>query len=188
MLAVGTLFLLGPIFPHHQMGQRQIHDLSTLYSTRCHRVQIVLARFASFDLLLDELIWRRRELQARSWVSWLPSRFLLALWAQAFRFAPKPIRGWGQVAVVAIFREPVLQGFQLLAQAAHLLSVLLDQGLLLREQCLLPLDDFVSLRQLFSQNLILFSQICKFFFNLHARTLPGLAPFGKSQADLGCYE
>ena len=92
------------------------------------------------------------------------------------------------MAIVAIFREPVLQGFQLLAQAAHLLSVLLDHGVLFREQRLLLLDDFVSLRQFFSQHLILFSQICKFFLDRHALTLPGLAPFGKSPAHLGSYE
>jgi len=150
-------------------------------------VQVVLASFAPFYLLLDDLIWRRRELQAQSWVSWLPSRLLLALWAQAFRFAPKPIRGGGQVAIVAIFREPALQGFHLLAQAAHLLTMVLDQGVLFRQQRLLLLDDFVSLRQLFSQHLILFSQICKFFFDCHALTLLGLAPFGKSPAHLGSY-
>jgi hypothetical protein len=91
------------------------------------------------------------------------------------------------VAIVAIFREPVLQGFQLLAQAAHLLTVALDQGVLLREQLLLLLNEFVSLRQLVPQNLILFSQIDKFFFDRHARTLLGLTPFGKSPADLGSY-
>jgi hypothetical protein len=79
MVAVGTLFVLGPIFPHHHTRRRQIHDLSTLCSTRCNRVQVVLARFAPFYLLEGDLIWRGRELQARSWVSWLPSRFLLAL-------------------------------------------------------------------------------------------------------------
>jgi hypothetical protein len=178
---VGTLFLLGPIFSHQQTRQRQIHDLSTLYSTRCNRVQVVQASFAPFYLLLDDLIWRRRELQARPWVSWLPSRFLLALCAQAFRCAHKPIRGWGQVTLVAIFRELVLQDF-------HVLTVLLDQGVLLREHLLLLLDDFVSPRQLFSQDLLLFSQICSFFFDRHARTLLGLTPFGKSPADLGSYD
>jgi hypothetical protein len=47
------------------------------------------------------------------------------------------------VAIVAILREPVSQGFHLLAQAAHLLTVLLDQGVLLREQLLLLLDGFI---------------------------------------------
>ena len=91
------------------------------------------------------------------------------------------------MAVVTIFREPVPQGFQLLVQAAHLLCVLLDHGLLLGEQRLLLLDEFVSLRQLLSQSLILFSQIDQFFFNRHALTLLGLTPFGKSPADLGSY-
>jgi hypothetical protein len=151
-------------------------------------VQVVLASFAAFYLLLEDLIWRCRELQAPSWVSWLPARWLLALWAQAFRFAPKPIRGRRQVAIVAILREPLLQGFQLLAQAAHLLTVSLDQGLLLRQHLLLLLDDFVSLRQLFPQHRVLFSQSNQFFFDRHARTLPSLTPFGKSPAYLGSYE
>jgi hypothetical protein len=92
------------------------------------------------------------------------------------------------VAIVAILREPVSQGFHLLAQAAHLLTVLLDQGVLLREQLLLLLDGFIPLRQLFSQHLILFSQIDQFFFDRHARTLLGWTPFGKSPVDLDSYE
>jgi len=184
----GQCFCSCPIFAHQQTRQRQIDDLSTLSSTRCHRAQVVLAGFAPFYLLKDDFIWRRRELQARSPVSWLPSRWLLARLAQAFWCAHKPIRGGGQVAIVAIFREPVLHGFQLLAQAAHLLTVLLDQGILFRQPRLLLLDEFVSLRQLCSQHLILCSQIGKFFFECHALTLLGLAPFGKSPAHLGSYE
>ena len=88
------------------------------------------------------------------------------------------------MAIVAIFREPVLQGFHLLTQAAYLLTLLLDQGVLLAEQRLLLLDEFISLRQLLSQSLILFSQIDQFFFDRHALTLLALLPFGKSPADL----
>jgi len=188
LLAVGTLFLLYPIFLHYHTRRRQIHDLTPLSSSCCHRVQDVLAGLTLFYLQLDDLIWRGRELQARSRVSWLPSRFLLALLAQAFRLAHKPIQGRRQVAIVAIFREPLLQGFHLLAQTAHLLTVLLDQGILLREQFLLLLDSFIPLRQLFPQNLILFSQIDQFFFDRHARTLLGLTPFGKSPAHLSSYK
>jgi len=89
------------------------------------------------------------------------------------------------VAIVAIFGGPVSQGFHLLAQAVHLLCVLLDHGVLLGEQRLL-LDEFVSLRQLFSQDLLLCSHSEQFFFDRHALTLLALAPFGKSPADLGC--
>jgi hypothetical protein len=90
MLAVGTLFLLGPIFPHEQMRRRQIHHLTASSSTRCNRAQVVLARFAPFYLLLDDLIRRGGELQARSPVSWLPSRLLLARIARKlFGFRPK---------------------------------------------------------------------------------------------------
>ncbi len=54
-------------------------------------------------------------------------------------------------------------------------------------QPLLLLDDFVTLSQLLSQYLILFSQMNEFFFKRHALTLLGLLPFGKSPADLGSY-
>src|SRR5713101_4491140 len=187
LLAAGTLFLLGPIFPYHQTGQRHIHDLSTFSSTHCHCVQVVLAGLTLFYLQLNRLIWRGRELQARSRVSWLPSRLLLALLAQAFRLSSKPIRGRRQVAIMTVFGELVLQGFHLLAQAAHLLTVVLDQGTLLRQPRLLLRNEFVSLRQLFPQHLILFSQRDQFFFDRHARTLLVLTPFGKSPANLGSY-
>lgn len=91
------------------------------------------------------------------------------------------------MAIAAIFREPVLQGFHLLAQAVHLLTVMLDHGVLLRQQLLLLLDDFVLPRQLFPQNRILFSQVDQFFFDRHACTLLALTPFGKSPAHLGSY-
>jgi hypothetical protein len=187
LLAVGTLFLLGSIFLHHHTRRRQLHDLTPLSSTRCHRVQVVLADLTLFYLQLDDLIWRGRELQAGSPVSWLPSRLLPAPLAQAFRFAHKPIRGGRQVAIVAIFRESVSQGFQLLAQAAQLLPVVLDHGVLLRQQRLLLLDSFIPLRQLLPQTLILFSQRDQFFFDRHALTLLALTLFGKSPAHLGSY-
>src|SRR6266705_1319617 len=49
-------------------------------------------------------------------------------------------------------------------------------------------DEFVSLRQLLPQSLLLFSHRDQFFFNRHALTLLGLTPFGKSPADLGSYK
>ena len=58
---------------------------------------------------------------------------------------------------------------------------------LFREQCLLPLDEFVSLRQLFSQDLSFFSHSEQFFFDRHALTLLTLLPFGKSELLLRIY-
>src|SRR5258708_17291676 len=188
MLTVGTLFLLCPIFPYQQTRRRQIHDLATLSSTCCNRLQAVLAGFTPFYLLLDDLIWRRGELQARSLMPWLPSRFLLALFAQAFGLSYKTIRGRRQVAIVTVFRDLVPQAFHLLAQTTDLLSHLLDQRILLRDHLLLLFADFSTLYQLLSQDLILFSQMLQFFFNRHALTLLGLMPLGKSPADLGSYE
>lgn len=187
LLAHRTLFLLRLIFPHPQTRRGHVHDLATLSSTRSHRMQVVLTRFTSLYRQVGDLIGGGRELQARSRVSWLSSRWLPALLAQAFRCAHRPIRGRRQVAIVAIFREPVLQGFQVLAQALHLLTLVLDHGVVLREQRLLLLDQFVPLRQLFPQHLILFSQMLQFFFHRHARTLLALTPFGKPSADLGSY-
>ena len=92
------------------------------------------------------------------------------------------------MTIVAIFGKPILQGLQLLAQAVHPLIVVLEQGILLRQHHLLLLDEFVSLRQLLPQSLVLFSQRDQFFFHCHARTLLDLTTFGKSPADLGCYK
>jgi len=48
-MAVGTLFLLGPIFLHHHTRRRQIQDLTPLFSTGCHRVQVLLASLSPFS-------------------------------------------------------------------------------------------------------------------------------------------
>ncbi|MFL5699459.1 MAG: hypothetical protein ACJ797_20455, partial [Ktedonobacteraceae bacterium] len=64
----------------------------------------------------------------------------------------------------------------------------LDHGILLGEHRLLLRDEFVSLPQLLPQSLVLFSQRDQFFFHCHARTLLDLTTFGKSPADLGCYD
>ena len=79
------------------------------------------------------------------------------------------------MTIVAILGQPVSQGLHLLAQAVHLLIVVLEQGFLLCQQRLLLRNEFVSLRQLF-------------FFDRHALTLLALLPFGKSPADLASYE
>ena len=91
------------------------------------------------------------------------------------------------MAIVALFGEPLPQAVDLLAQAAHLLCVVLDHSVLLGKQGLLLLDEFIPLRQLLPQLLLLFSQPDQFFFNRHALTLLALTPFGKSPADLGSY-
>ena len=91
------------------------------------------------------------------------------------------------MAIVAIFREPLLQGFHLVGQATHLVLQLLEQRVLLVHHGFQLMDAFLALRQLRSQALLLFSQRSQFFFNRHALTLPGLTHFGKPLADLGSY-
>lgn len=83
------------------------------------------------------------------------------------------------MAIVTILRQPLLHGFELLAQAAHLLTVSLDHAVLLGKHLLQLLNEFVSLRQLFPQHSILFSQRHQFFFKRHICTLPDLTSFGK---------
>src|SRR5437660_1351296 len=128
------LFVFRAIFSHNQTRSWDINDLSALDVTGCNRVQIVLARFTLLNVVLHHFIWAARPAQARSWMAWLPSRFLLALCAQAFRLASKTIRGRWQVTIVAIFGEPILQGFHLLGQTTVLLTQLLNQDVLLPEQ------------------------------------------------------
>ena len=84
------------------------------------------------------------------------------------------------MTIVAIFREPLLQGFHLLGQLAVLLTQLLNHDVLLPEQRLLLLDQFVTLRQLRSQR-------DEFFFDRHALTLLPLMLLGKSPADVSSY-
>ena len=112
-------------------GDGRSTSLSPLSSTRWNRSQVVLASFTLFYLLLNDLIWRGRELQTRAWMPYLPSRWLLALCAQAEKLAHKTVRGRRQMAIVAILPEPFLQRFHLLCQGALLLSQLLYQGILL---------------------------------------------------------
>ena len=178
VLAHRTLFLFSAIFSNDQTRGWDIDDLSAFDVTGWNCVQIVLAGFTGENVLLHHFIWGGRPLQARSWMSWLPSRWFLALFAQAFRLSDETIRGRRQVAIVAIFREPLVQGFHLLGQTAVLLTQLLNQDVLLPEQRLLLPDQLVTLRQLLSQR-------DEFFFDRHALTLLPLMPLGKSPADLG---
>jgi hypothetical protein len=180
LLAGGTPFLFGPIFLHHHPRRRHIHHLTSLSATGGHRVQVLLAGLTHLDVQLDDLIWRGGELQARSRVSRLPARFLPALLAQAFRVAHKAIRGGRQAAIVAIFRQLILQVFHFPGQTSNLFLHLLHQQVLLAEQSFLLLDSFITLGHLFTQALI-------FFFNDHAFTLLDFSIFGKSPANLGSY-
>ena len=77
------------------------------------------------------------------------------------------------MAIVAIFRQPLVQGFHLLAQTQEL-------GLQLRYLFPLLLNGF-------TQPPILFLQMNVFFFLRHTPTLLALTSFDKSSAHLGSY-
>src|SRR5712691_4687674 len=180
VLTAGTLLLFCSVFLHDQPWRWDVHHLPTKRDTRLDLAQIVLTGRAHRYLMLNHFIWRLRKPQGRSLMSLLPSGFLLALCAQAFWLPHKAIRGGGQAAIVAIFRQPILQVFNLLGQSRNLFLHLLHLLVLLAELGFLLLDSFITLCHLFTQALI-------FFFNGHAFTLLGFTTFGKSRADLGSY-
>jgi hypothetical protein len=68
-----------------------------------------------------------------------------------------------------------------------LFCLLLQRGVLLRQQRLELPDPLVALRQLLPQHPILFSQQAQFFFVRHTLTLPNFTPFDKSLAHVGSY-
>src|SRR6266702_447139 len=180
VLTAGTLLLFCSVFLHDQPGRWHVHHLPTKRDTRLDLAQIVLTGRAHAYQMLNHFIWRLRKPQGRSRVSLLPSGLLLALCAQAFWLPHKAIRGGGQAAIVAVFRQPILQVFHLLGQSRNLFLHLLHQQALLAEQGFLLLDSCITLCHLFTQALI-------FFFTGHACTLLGFTTFGKSPADLGSY-
>ncbi len=115
VLALGTLFVLGPILPHEHTSRWEIDHLSPFTTARRNRSQILLARFTLLDLLEGHLIGSGRPLQGRTRMSWLSACSLLALLAQTLGLTHKAVRRRGQVAIMAIFRKPILQGFHVLA-------------------------------------------------------------------------
>ncbi len=160
-----TLFVLSTVFADDQMGRRDIDDLSALHMTGRNGVQILLTGFTVFHALLNHFLRGRRPLQARPRMSWLPSRWLLALFAQAFWLPCETIRRRRQMTIVAVFREPILQGFHLLSLVGYLFLELFNQLSLLLDHL--------------SQHGILLSKLSQFFFWSHAFTLHLLRPVGK---------
>ena len=154
-------------------------DLSAFHMTDGNFVQIVLTGFTLLYVLLDDLIGRRRPVQACSRVSLLPTRFLLAFLAQTFPLVREPIRRGRQTAIVAVFRLSLLQCFYLLGQTPYLFLHLLRQDVLLVKRGFQLLDPLITLRQLFVQERILFSQMHPFFFDRHTLTLLDLSSFDK---------
>lgn len=118
----------------------------------------------------------------------LSSWFLPTLLAQTLGLSYEAIRRRRQMTVVAIFPEPLLQHFDLLAQGLDLL--LLQVALLFQQADVLLLvgDQFPLQANLLSQQAIFFSKLSQLFFCCHALTLHGLAVFDKSLGDLSSYK
>src|SRR5579875_1477571 len=124
LLTARTLFLFGAVFLHEQAGCWHIHHLPTQCDTGLDLAQIVLEARADGDPMLNDFIGLLAEAQGTSWVSLLPAAFLPALFAQAFGLASKAIGGGGQVTIAAVFCQPILQVFDLLAHTCTLLALM----------------------------------------------------------------
>ena len=146
LLAMRALFLLADVLPHNDARQGNIHDLPTLTGAPHHLMQVGLTMLAALHPLHDHLIGRGRKAQTLTRMARLSTWLFAALLPQTLGLAYKPIRGRRQMAVVAIFA-------QLLFQCLHTLQQLSNQ--------------FVPVRKLFFQCLILFSKWDQFFFWLH---------------------
>ena len=115
------------------------------------------------DGIHDHLIGALTPHQCRSGVTFLSTRLLPALLAQAPGLPHEAVGGRGQVTVVTVFGLLLFQGLEALLQLR---------------------DQFISLGQLLPQVLILLSQLKHFFFCRHACTLHLIALFGKSLGHL----
>jgi hypothetical protein len=188
LLALRTLFLLAVMLPHQQTGWRHIHHLSALHHAGRDMPQVRLAVLTAFHRMHHHLIGTRREQQRFAWVTLLTTRLLPALLAQTLGLTAEPIRGGGQVAIVAIFGQPFLQRFHLLSELGHPLLLCTQFPFQQRDLLLLSSDRFLVQAGLLSQQPILLSQLDQFFFCCHALTLQVFARFGKSLGDLSSYE
>src|SRR5579883_1185786 len=161
---VGAAFAFGLMLSDLKMSRRRISDLSAF--DRAHRPgsPIRLTVRTGFDRVDDDLIGRRRERQMMSFRSCLPSRLLSAAFALAagLLLPGKPIRRRRQMAVVAVFHEPLLQALDLLTQLSNAFFKLGN-----------ALDWFSLVR-------IFLSHLDQFVFCSHALTLLASACFDKS--------
>jgi hypothetical protein len=148
----------------------------------------VLTVSTSLDRVPDDFIWDLRQTQGVAFMTRLSTRLLAAFLAQTSGLPHEPIRGRGQVAIVAVFPQVLLQGFHLLRKQNDLLLL---QAILLFQQAnalLLLLDQLLLQSILFFQQAVLFSQVDQFFFLSHALTLHIFARFDKSLAYRSSYQ
>jgi hypothetical protein len=193
LLASRTLFALRLMLLHEQAGCWHIHHLPSFDGMSCNLNQIPLAVLTALDRMDDHLVRSGREQQGSARVTLLSPWFLAAFLAQTPGLTPETIRRGGQVTIVAIFRQSLLQPFHLLAQLGHLLLLqaafsFQQADLLLQpiNQLLLQADRFLLQAALLSQQPILLSKLGQFFL-CHALTLHAIASFGKSLGDLSSY-
>jgi hypothetical protein len=118
----------------------------------------------------------------------LPAGLLATFGAQTLGLTMKAVRGRRQMAVVAIFLHPLLQGLHLLPQPRQLLLQSFDHALLLLDDALLSLDLLVLHTNSFLQPLILLSQAHDFFFCRHGPTLLAFGVSCKSLVLLYCHK
>jgi hypothetical protein len=161
---VGAACAFGLMLSDLKTSRRSIDDLSAFDRAHRHGSHIRLTVRTGFDRVDDDLIGGRRERQMMPFMSCLPSRLLSAAFVPTagLLLPGKPIRRRRQMAVVAVFHEPLLQALDLLTQLSNAFFKLGN-----------ALD-------LFSQVRIFLSQPDQFVFCSHALTLPAPACFDTS--------
>lgn len=173
LLARRTLFVLGPVLAHQQARQGHVDHLPTFNRTGGNVSQIVLAVLTALHRMHHHRVRARGKRQGRARMSFLSPRLLPTFLAQALGLAHEPIGGWRQVAIAAVFGQPLFQGVETLLQLG---------------------DQFILFRQLFLLHCYLFplapifgTKLDEFLFCCHDPTLHGFRLLHKSVGDLSSY-
>src|SRR5260370_32068212 len=180
LLTIGAALLLHLVFDHYHALGRQINHLAALHLLTLNFAQVSLTVLAELHRVDNHLIGRGREHQGVPWMTGLPAGLLATWLAQTLGLPMKAVRGWRQMAVVAIFLQALLQGLHLPRQQLSLLLQSLNQALLLVDHRLLHVNCLLLQTGSFPQRLILFSQGDQFFFWCHGSTVLGSGLQGKS--------
>jgi hypothetical protein len=162
---------------HQQTDWRHIHHLPPLQAAGRNLPQVRLALLTAFHRMHQHLIGTGREQQRLASVALLPPWLLAALLAQTLGLTAEPIRGGGQVAIVAVFGQSLLQGLHLRREVSDLLLLQAEFPFQQADLFLLPTQQFLLQAGLLSQQPILLSKLNHFFFCCHACTLPTFEEF-----------
>jgi hypothetical protein len=120
VVAGRTLFFFHAMFGDPQPLGRQINHLASLREAGFLGPQIVLTLLATADGMNEDLIGRLDLPQVRASMALLSAWFLATLVPQALGGTNEAVGGGRQTAIMAVFSELPLQGFDALLQTFDL--------------------------------------------------------------------